>query len=437
MQAFSEQSNSVDMPLQLLLFVDKRPSSKERIQQVQATLKELRVGYPFELEIIDVGEQPYLAEHFRLVATPALIKIHPEPRQTLAGTDLVAQLKHWWPYWQRLVEDYLASPSYYQSSSDDGFGETSQLDAARPSKATSPLPTSSEVEPPTILRGSSKEEAALKEIKPGRSHFTSSIAHSAELIQLSDEIFRLKQENEELAHQLRFKDQIISMLAHDLRNPLTAASIALETLEMGHSTEEGWSSRLTSSLIAQLLKHARTQTRAIDRMITDILQAARGTSSELRIQPQKLNLGNLLLEVLNDLQDRFDNKSLFVERDIPSDLPSVLADGERVRQVLTNLLDNAIKYTPVNGTIQVSVLHRTTQKVQVSICDNGPGVPEENRERIFEDHYRLKRDEEKEGYGIGLSLCQRIIRSHYGQIWVDSSPHQGSCFHFTLPVFRS
>jgi two-component system clock-associated histidine kinase SasA len=264
----------------------------------------------------------------------------------------------------------------------------------------------------------------------------SSIARSAELIQLSDEVFRLKREKEELEHQLQFKDQILGMLAHDLRNPLTATSIALETLEMGHDPEEGWSSRMTPALTAQLLKHARTQTRAIDRMITDILQAARGASAELRIQPQRLDIGSLCLEVIKDLQGRFNAKSQEVEQDIPSDLPPVLADGERVRQVIVNLLDNAIKYTPVQGTISLSILHRTTQKVQVSVCDNGPGIPEENRERIFEDHFRLERDEQKEGYGIGLSLCQRIIRAHYGQIWVESIPNQGSCFHFTLPVFR-
>jgi two-component system clock-associated histidine kinase SasA len=206
---------------------------------------------------------------------------------------------------------------------------------------------------------------------------------------------------------------------------------------MGHSVTEGWSSRLTPTLTAQLLKHARTQTRAIDHMITDILQAACGISGELKIVPHKLDLGNLCLEVMAYLQDRFQAKSQHVSRDIPSDLPSVYADSERVRQVLVNLLDNAAKYTPAGGSIVVSILHRTTQKVQVSVCDNGPGIPEANHDRIFEDYFRLERDEAKDGYGIGLSLCQRIIRAHYGQIWVDSTPNTGSCFHFTLPVCRT
>jgi two-component system, OmpR family, clock-associated histidine kinase SasA len=102
---------------------------------------------------------------------------------------------------------------------------------------------------------------------------------------------------------------------------------------------------------------------------------------------------------------------------------------------MINLLDNAIKYTPEGGKITISGLHRTTQKVQFSISDSGLGIPEAKRDRIFENHYRLERDESKDGYGIGLCLCQRIIRAHYGQIWVEESSSGGAWFHFTLPVY--
>jgi two-component system, OmpR family, clock-associated histidine kinase SasA len=132
---------------------------------------------------------------------------------------------------------------------------------------------------------------------------------------------------------------------------------------------------------------------------------------------------------------RYKAKSHKIEKDIPNDLPRVYADPERIRQVLVNLIDNAIKYTPDGGVITVAGLHRTTQKIQFSIGDTGPGIPEENRDRIFENHFRLERDEEKDGYGIGLSLCQRIIRAHYGQIWVTSNSAGGALFHFTLPVY--
>jgi two-component system clock-associated histidine kinase SasA len=269
--------------------------------------------------------------------------------------------------------------------------------------------------------------------------FDDPVSHSAEIMKLSDEIFRLKQTKDELEAQLQFKERIIAMMAHDLRNPLTAASIAVETLEMGYdpNLDQNHRSKLTPELTVQLLKHAKTQIRAINRMITDILKTARGVTLELQLHPQELDLTKLCREVGESLQQRLESKQLSLTTELPNDLPTVYADGSQIRRVLTNLVDNAIKYTPIGGEVAVVALHRTTQKVQVMVADTGPGIPPENRENIFEESYRLQRDSAQEGYGLGLALCQRIIRAHYGQIWVDSVPNEGSSFYFTLPVFRA
>ncbi|MBN3924919.1 histidine kinase [Nostoc sp. NMS4] len=395
MQVSQDQPIYSEAPLQLLLFVDGRPKSRQQVQRIRAYLKELEAEYSFELQTIDVGQQPYLAEHFKLVATPALIKIHPEPRQVLAGSNIIAQLKNWWPRWQAAVDAYLKVQEDLQERIDDSVRTTS---------------------PKSTIR---------------------SVAVSAELIRLSDEIFRLKQEKDNLQEQLQFKDRVIAMMAHDLRNPLTAAAIAIETLQSNYNLETGQFQRLKPALTAHLLKQARNQTKIIDRMIADLLQVGRGKDTEFPILPQKVQLGKLCLEVLEELCDRYTAKSQEVETDIPNDLPHVYADPERIRQVLVNLLDNAIKYTPEGGKISIAGLHRTTQKVQFSIGDTGPGIPVENRDRIFENHFRLQRDEATEGYGIGLCLCQRIVLAHYGQIWVDSVPNNGAWFHFTLPVYPS
>jgi two-component system clock-associated histidine kinase SasA len=395
MQVSQDQPIYSEAPLQLLLFIDGRPQSRQQVQRIRAYLKELEAGYSFELQIIDVGEQPYLAEHFKLVATPALVKIHPEPQQTIAGTNIIPQLKICWPRWQTAVTTFLKLQEDSQECSD----EKSQV-----------------IAPKSTIH---------------------SVATSAEAIQLGDEIFRLKQEKERLQEQLLFKDRVIAILAHDLRNPLTAAAIAIETLQSNYNPDTGEFLRLKPGLAIHLLKQARTQTRIIDRMIADLLQVGRGEDIELPIVPQRLQLGELCLQVLEELSDRYTAKSQTVETDIPQDLPYVYADPERIRQVLVNLLDNAIKYTPVGGIITVAGLHRTTQKVQFSVGDTGPGIPEENRDRIFENLFRLQRDRGTDGYGIGLCLCQRIIRAHYGQIWVDSSPHGGAWFHFTMPVYPS
>ncbi|MEG3849580.1 histidine kinase [Microcoleus sp. herbarium19] len=383
-----QQANPAPL-LQLLLFADKRSSSREQTRHIRKYLKDLKAECDFELQVIDVGEQPDLAEHFKLVATPSLLKIHPEPRQTLAGSNLIAQLEHWWPRWQRSVEEY-------------ALGQQS---------------------------ASAVASAVVDDPKP-----IYSVACAAELVQLSDEVFRLKQEKEHLQEQLQLKDRIIAMLAHDLRNPLTAASLALETLESSQKVKEGEKSRLTPSLTAHLMKQARRQIRIVDRMITDILEAARGTKAQLHIEVKKIELGAICQDAILQFEDKFQAKSLNLETDIPADLPLIYADPDRIKQVIVNLLDNASKYTPEQGTVNLSILHRTAYKVQVSICNSGPGIPEEDCTSIFEDSYRLQRDKSTNGYGIGLSLCQGIIRAHYGQIWVDSVPDRGSCFHFTLPI---
>jgi len=140
--------------------------------------------------------------------------------------------------------------------------------------------------------------------------------------------------------------------------------------------------------------------------------------------------------VIAGFSPKLSAKQQTIGTDLPQDLPHVYADADQVQRVLNNLIDNAIKYTPVRGKIGILALHRTTEKVQISIRDNGPGIPRDNQKSIFEESFRLKRDRTKDGYGLGLALCQQVIKAHYGQIWVDSKQGEGSCFHFTLPVYR-
>ncbi|MEC4803366.1 MAG: histidine kinase [Jaaginema sp. PMC 1079.18] len=364
--------------LKLLLFVEERSRFLDDIESIEQYLHHQQSDYAVSLETIEVAEQPYLLEHFRLVATPSLVKIFPEPRTTLSGSNLIAQLENCWITWQHELQQA------QQEQQRHGYS--------------------------TMIGDS-----------------------SAESIRLSDEVFQLTKENEDLQEQLKFKDQVLAMLAHDLRSPLTAASIALETLEMAQNQPE---TQRNQELIEQVYKQARSQLRTMNRMIADILQAAKGNNSQLQLQCHPIAIQPLCRAVLVECQERLADKSLHLKQDIPQDVPEVFADEELIRQVLVNLLDNAIKYTPAHGTISLSLLHRTAQKVQVTIEDDGPGIPPEKRDRIFEHHFRLRRDRDQEGFGLGLDLCRRVISAHYGQLWVDSVVNEGSAFHFTLPVYR-
>jgi len=374
-------------PLQLLFFVDHRSSSWEQASLIQERLQGIESRHPFSFDIVDVAEQPYVAEHFRLIATPALVKVHPQPRQTLTGMDLAQQLDTWWERWQDAIQT---------------LPETTEL-------TTQPVLTLEEMQ--------------------------SSLSTSTELLRLSDEVFRLGREKQELRELLRFKDRAIEILAHDLRNPLAAASMAIETLEASYRPNTIQSAQMTESLRDRLMVQARAQIRSINRLIANLLEVSQGDGSEAEIQPQPVDLKDLCSAVLETFSERMILKQQQLETDIPQDLPIVYADQNLIQQVISNLLDNAIKYTPDGGSIQVAALHRTTQSVQVSICDSGPGIPDSQRNSIFKERFRLQRDQASEGYGIGLAACQQTIRAHYGQIWVDDRSGGGSCFHFTLPVY--
>ena len=384
MSVFARESN-LSSSIQLLLFVDERSQSTLQYQEIIKYFDEHRFLDSqdlFELEIIDIGEHPDLAEYFKLQATPTVIKVNPAPKQVFAGSNLVHDLDDWWPEWvSKLEADSLV------------------------------------VNDPTVTN----QESLFN------------ISQISKVIQLSDEVFKLRQQQEELSQQLRFKDQVINMLAHDLRNPLTAAALALDTLAIAKNPEDRRNNYLKPELMQKLVQKAREQMNVVDRMISDILQLSQGEIADIKIFPQRLNFQLLVESVLEQISGQLQHKQQLIDIDIPQDLPPVYADPERVRQVLVNLLDNASKYTPNDGKIRIVALHRTHQKVQVGIIDNGAGIPAAECELIFQKHYRLTRDQDQSGYGLGLPVCKSIVSAHYGQIWVESSA-QGSIFNFTLPV---
>jgi two-component system, OmpR family, clock-associated histidine kinase SasA len=366
--------------IQLLIFVDERSRNTSQYQEVVAYLN----GDPqarIQLKIIDVAEQPDLAEYFRLVATPTLIKLYPMPRQTFAGSNLLLELQNWLPAW---------------------IGDLVDMDESGAPNLTGDLP--------------------------------SNLSQISEFLRLADEVFLLRQQQSSLQEQLRFKEQVINILAHDLRNPLTATSLTLDTISIAQNPQDLRSAKLHPEMVQKLIVRAKDQLQRADRLISDILQLSQGAVAEIQISPHSHQVEDLLHDVLQQLGERFGSKQQQIATDIPQDLPAVYVDGQLVKQVLVNLLENASKYTPIGSCIRVAALHRTSQKVQISIMDNGPGIPENEYELVFQKNYRLQRSNQEEGYGLGLPLCKSIILAHYGQIWVEST-EKGSTFHFTLLIY--
>jgi two-component system, OmpR family, clock-associated histidine kinase SasA len=381
MVVLSDKSN-LFTALQLLLFVDDRYYSTPEYHKILNYLDEnhLKSG----LRIIDVSEQPGLAEHFKLVATPTLIKLSPAPKQVFSGYHIISELENWLPTW---IEE--AEVHHTEDFSPDNIPES-----------------------------------------------RTDITQIQEMVRLADEVFRLRRQQQDLKEQLRFKEQAISILAHDLRNPLTAANLALDTLAIARDPNDLRAAHLQPELMQKLVSRAKEQVMIVDRLVSDILHLSQGAVVDIPIIPHRFDINDLLSAVIQQIIEPFHRKEQQILTDIPQDLPPVYADIDRIRQVFINLLDNASKYTPKGGKIRVVALHRTSQKVQISVIDNGPAIPASDYDLIFQKYYRMGRDESEDGYGLGLPLCKSIIRAHFGQIWVESSP-RGNSFHFTLPVHLS
>ena len=241
---------------------------------------------------------------------------------------------------------------------------------------------------------------------------------------LEDDLLVLRQENETLTKKIHSQESLLRMVAHELRTPLTAAGLALQSQKLG---------QISMSKFQDVLKRRLEE---IEILSKDLLEVG-STRWETLFNPQKVDLASISAEAILELEKQWLNRKIKINTDIPTDLPSVFADQRRMMQVLLNLIENALKFSEDEGEIFITMLHRTNQWVEVIVRDNGPGIPQEEQQRIFVDRVRLPQtSQETTGFGIGLSVCRRIVEVHGGKIWVVSKPTEGACFYFTVPVWR-
>ena len=243
-------------------------------------------------------------------------------------------------------------------------------------------------------------------------------------LQLEDQLLVLRQENETLIDRIHAQERLLRMVAHELRTPLTAAALALQSQRLGQIDMERF-----QDVVSRRLEE-------MEALSKDLLEVGT-TRWEALFNPQRLDLASVSAEVILELEKLWLGRNVEIRTDIPIDLPKVFADQRRMRQVLLNLLENALKYTGNGGHITLTMLHRTSQRVEVSVCDSGPGIPKEEQQRIFMDRVRLPQTSNRTtGFGVGLSVCRRIVEVHGGRIWVDSESGEGACFTFTVPVWQ-
>ena len=219
------------------------------------------------------------------------------------------------------------------------------------------------------------------------------------------------------------KSSLLSSVSHELRTPLSTIKAAVTSLRSG---EVAWQSSAREELLAAM----DDETDHLNRLVGNLLDMSRIESGALKPQRQ----WNLLSEIVGDVIARLrkSTQQYILEVDIPDDLPLVPVDYVQMGQVFDNLLGNSLKYAPPNTTIHLSA-HRQGDFLLVEVRNQGPHVPEEHLQRIFDKFYRVTDADRVTGTGLGLSICKGIVVAHGGNIWAENLPG-GFAFKFTLPL---
>jgi two-component system phosphate regulon sensor histidine kinase PhoR len=223
----------------------------------------------------------------------------------------------------------------------------------------------------------------------------------------------------------RTREEFVANVSHELRTPLSLIKGYVETLIDG--------ARNNPEVAERFLKIIERNAQRLDLLIQDLLTISALESGRIKLNLQPVALRPLVEKIFNDLKPPADNKNIRLVNKLPE--LAVTADANRLDQVLANLVDNAIKYGRAQGMVVVGGKKTDDGKIEVFVQDDGPGIPPEALDRVFERFYRVDkaRSREQGGTGLGLSIVKHIVQNHGGTVWVKSELGKGATFFFTLP----
>lgn len=244
---------------------------------------------------------------------------------------------------------------------------------------------------------------------------------------LSRQISELQTEKQALLELQQLRQETTDLIVHDLRHPISSLFGIIKLLEMVLPQDVLETNQSLLRLGNSTIEHMQL-------LVDSLLDIARMESGEVQLELEPLDIKGLIENsARRPVLPMRDNVTL--ETDVPATLPPVMADREKLERIMANLVGNAIKYTPGGGTIKVAAGAQNSH-VTISITDTGPGIPPEDRQRIFERFARIKGNtSNRKGFGLGLAFCRLAVEAHGGKIWVeDGDGGVGSRFIFTLPV---
>jgi CheY-like chemotaxis protein/anti-sigma regulatory factor (Ser/Thr protein kinase) len=239
---------------------------------------------------------------------------------------------------------------------------------------------------------------------------------------LEAEVAELRRTVERLEEAVRSRDTVLSVVAHDLRNPLGVISIAANTLLQ---RLPGPSSRRPVERIIRSAQRA-------DRMVRDLLAISAIETGQLSLDAKPTGTADLIFAAVESQQNVAAEASIIIGADLSPEVPPIHADEERILEVLENLIGNALKFTGQRGSITVGA-GRKDDKVAIWVKDSGAGIAPEQMPHIFDRFWQAKK-KERRGMGLGLSISKAIVEAHGGQIWAESTLGMGTTIFFTIPA---
>ncbi|HEX8792182.1 MAG TPA: GAF domain-containing sensor histidine kinase [Polyangiaceae bacterium] len=259
---------------------------------------------------------------------------------------------------------------------------------------------------------------------PGGDAFSEQDAHALELLaEFSANAIQNAHLVAAVQQEAQAREDVLSVVSHDLRNPLSAMTMATIALRRTIGSNE--------SARKHVDRLARNASR-MERLIGDLLTAAKVQEGKLSFEPAAQEPKKLVGDAVDEFASVATEAGLQLRAEVAEETPPVFCDAGRIGQVLSNLLGNAVKFTPAGGTVIISARPGDPGEVLFSVHDTGPGIPEEAAAHVF-DRYWQKREHASRGTGLGLFIAKGIVESHHGRIWVTTHVGEGSDFQFTLP----
>jgi len=231
---------------------------------------------------------------------------------------------------------------------------------------------------------------------------------------------------DDLERAERLRRNMVADVAHELRTPLSNLSGYLEAIRDGVVKPD-----------TDTIRSLDEEASSLSRLVDDLQELSLADAGELKLTCHKEGASKLIKQVVAALQPKAAAKGLTVSVNLPDDLPPVNIDSHRIRQVLHNLLENAVAHTTQGDTITVTSWQQDNQ-LKVSVADTGAGIPAKDLPNIFERFYRVDKSRTRAtgGTGLGLTIAKRLVEAHDGKIEVQSEPGKGSTFTFALPIAR-